>query len=150
MLIPARPPKDARLRKGFGMPLAWFWISVVAFVCAIVLFLVSGFILARILGQVLPLLDDTRNQVQDLGDLAASAVGHASETMDIVEGRVSQVMGQASISGKAAANQALGVGTALTGIYMASRLFGTVRKMWEKKKRDDRIRHAWWRFGRKR
>ena len=129
------------------MPAAWFWISFCAFVCATLLFIVSGFVLARILGQVLPLLDDTRNQVQDLGDLAASTVGHASEAMDIVESRVSQTMGQAALSGKAAANQALGVGTALTGIYMASRLIGSVRKMWKAKAHAEQRKHVWWRRG---
>lgn len=129
------------------MPIAWFWISLVAFILAIGLFLVSGFVLARILSQVLPLLDDTKNQVQDLGDLAASTVGHASETMDIVETRVSQAMGQAAISGKAAGQQALGVGTALAGLYMATRLVGTLRGMWESKHKQEKRRHSW--FGRR-
>ena len=131
------------------MPLAWFWISLGAFVCATLLLLVSGFVLMRILSQLLPLLDDTRNQVQDLGDLAAATVGHASETMDIIETRVSQAMGQAALSGKAAAGQALGVGTALSGIYMASRLVGAMRKMWHSKQRSSKRRHAWWKFGKK-
>ena len=126
------------------MPTAWFWVSLVAFVLATLVFLVSGFVFFRILSQLLPLLDDTRNQVQDLGDLAASTVGHASETMDIVEARVSQAMGQASLSGKAAAHQALGVGTALTGIYMASRVIGMVRKMWQTKQKSRKRSKPWW------
>ena len=131
------------------MPIAWFWISFIAFVLAAVMFLVSGFVLARILGQVLPLLDDTRNQVQDLGDIAASTVGHASETMDLVETSISQAMGQAAISGKAASKQAMGVGTALAGLYMASRLVGAVRNMFGSKKRHDKRRRAWWPRGKK-
>jgi hypothetical protein len=126
------------------MPIAWFWISLAAFACAILLFLVSGFVLVRILSQVLPLLDDTKNQVQDLGDLAASAVGHASETMDIVEMRVSQAVGQAAVSGQAAGKQALGVGTALAGLYMVTRLVGAVRQMWQTKEREAKRRHSWW------
>ena len=125
------------------MPLAWFWISIAAFTCATALLLVSGFVLARILSQILPLLDDTRNQIQDLGDLAASTVGHASETMDIVEMRVSQAMTQAQLSGKAAAHHALGVGTALSGIYMASRLIGTVSKMLKTKHKSAKKRSPW-------
>lgn len=132
-----------------GMPLAWFWISLGAFVLAIVMLLVSGFVLVRILGALLPLLDETRNQVLDLGDIAVGTLGHASDTMDIVEARVSQTMGQAAISGKEAASQAMGVGTALTGIYMASRVVGTVRKMWEKKQKSNKRRSAWWKFGKK-
>jgi hypothetical protein len=126
------------------MPVAWFWISLAAFICAIVVFVVSGFVLMRILSQLLPLLDDTRNQVQDLGDLAAATVGHASETMDIVETRVSQAMGQAAISGKAAASQAMGVGTALTGLYMATRLVSAVRKAWSSKHSSHKRHRAWW------
>src|SRR4051812_31556801 len=99
-----------------GMPLTWFWISLFGFAFATVMLLVAGFVLVRILGGLLPLLDETRNQVQDLGDIAAGTLGHVAETMDIVETRVSQTMGQAAISGKAAAGQALGVGTTLTGI----------------------------------
>ena len=109
--------------------------------------LVAGFVLMRILSQILPLLDDTRNQVQDLGDLAADTMGHASETLDIIETRVSQTMGQAALSGKAAAGQALGVGTTLTGIYMASRVVGSVRKMWQSKQRSSKQKRAWWKFG---
>ncbi len=103
----------------------------------------------RILSQLLPLLDDTRNQVQDLGDLAASTVGYASDTMDIVENRVTQAMDQASSSGKAAASQALGVGTTLTGLYMASRLVGLVRKTWQSKQRSRKRAHAWWNFAKR-
>ena len=129
------------------MPIAWFWISLVAFVSATVVFCVSGFVLLRLLNQLVPLLDDTKNQVQDLGDLAASTVGHASDAMDIVEARVSQVMGQAALSGKSAANQALGVGTALTGLYMVTRLIGAVRKTWQAKQREAKRHQPWWRFG---
>src|SRR5690242_14507075 len=100
------------------MPVAWFGISAFALAFGTVLLIVAGFVLMRILGQVLPLLDETRNQVQDLGDLAAGTVGHAAETMDILEARVSETMGQVNVSGKAAANQALGVGTAISGIYL--------------------------------
>ena len=56
---------------------------------------------------------------------------------------------QAAISGKAAAGQALGVGTALSGIYMASRIVGAVRKMWHKKQEKSKKRRAWWKFGKK-
>ena len=101
----------------------------------------------RILSQILPLLDDTRNQVQDLGDLAASTMGHASDTLDIIETRVSQTMGQAALSGKAAAGQALGVGTALSGLYMATRVFGEVRKLWKAKAHSHKKKNAWWKFG---
>jgi hypothetical protein len=131
------------------MPLAWFGVSFAAFACGIVLFLVSGFILLRILSQVLPMLDETRNQVQDLGDIAAGTVGHASETMDILESRVAQTMGQVSVSGKAAANQALGVGTAISGIYLAAKLVGSLRSMFQAKQRAAKKRRAWWNLRRK-
>ena len=51
-------------------------------------------------------------------------------------------------SAQAAANQALGVGTALTGLYMATRLFGAVRKAWQSKQKSAKRRHTWWSFGR--
>jgi len=111
------------------MPIAWFWISLFAFVAAIALFLVSGFCFIGLLNQVLPLLDESRNQVQDLGDLAANTVGRANESLEIVETRVSQAMGQAALSGKEAAKQALGVGTALAGGYLVVRLIGMVRDL---------------------
>ena len=126
------------------MPLAWFWISLAALICATVLFLVSGFLLVRILGQVLPMLDETRSQVRDLGDLAAGSIGHAADAMDIVESRVSQAMDQAAASGKAAANQALGVGTALSGLYMATKLVGALRKTWRSNQQSSKQRNVWW------
>lgn len=111
------------------MPIAWFWISLFAFVAAICLFLVSGVCFIGLLRQVIPLLDETRNQVQDLGDLAANTVGRANESLEIVEARVSQTLGQAALSGKEAAKQALGVGTVLAGGYLAVRLVGMLREM---------------------
>jgi len=131
------------------MPVAWFGISAFALVCGIALLLVSGFVLARILGQVLPMLDETRNQVQDLGDLAAGTVGHAAQTMDILEARVSQTMGAVQVSGKAAANQALGVGTALSGIYLVVKLAGAIRSMFQAKQKAAKKSRAWWNLGRK-
>jgi hypothetical protein len=112
------------------MPNYWYVISGIAFGLATLCLLVSGYIFARILGQILPLLSETHNQIQDLGDLSANTVGRASETMELVEMRVSQTMGQATQAGKAATQQALGVGTALAGLYMAARLMGLVRNMW--------------------
>jgi hypothetical protein len=131
------------------MPVAWFWVSAVALICGTALLLVSGFVLMRVLGQVLPLLDETRNQVQDLGDLAAGTVGHAAETMDILEMRVSQTMGEVQVSGKAAANQALGVGTALSGIYLAVKLVGAIRTMFQAKHKAAKKSKAWWNLGKR-
>lgn len=131
------------------MPLAWYWISFAALACGTVLFLVSGFILARIASQVLPMLDETRNQVQDLGDLAASTVGSAAETMDILESRVSQTMSQVNVSGKAAANQALGVGTALSGLYLVVKVVGGLRTMFQAKQQAVKKSRGWWQKKRK-
>jgi hypothetical protein len=132
------------------MPVAWFGISAAALLCGTVLLIVSGLVLTRILGQIIPLLDETRNQVQDLGDLAAGTVGHAAETMDILDRRVAETMGQVNISGKAAANQALGVGTALSGIYLVVKLGGAIKSMFQAKQKAAKKRsRAWWEFRRR-
>lgn len=131
------------------MPTGWFWVSGIAFGLSAVTLLLSGFVLVRILGQVLPLLEDTRRQVTDLGDLAADTIGHASEAMDIIESRVGQTLGQAEVSGRATAGQALSVGTALTGLYMASRAFGAVRGAFAAKKRAAERKRPWWKFNRR-
>ena len=105
----------------------WFWVSGLAFLGGIVWLVVSGWVGYRLLAELLPLLAETRNQVQDLGDLAASTVGRASDTMDIVEMRVSETMGQATQAGVSVTKQALGFGSALAMIYMDSRGISLLR-----------------------
>ncbi|MCW3050994.1 MAG: hypothetical protein JWN14_164 [Chthonomonadales bacterium] len=109
----------------FGM--GWYLLSSFAFVCAILALLATAFVFLSVLGKLTPLLQDTHDEILDLGDLAANAVGHASDTLDIIEQRVSETMGQAEIGAKSARNQVVGVGTALAGLYLASRFIGMLR-----------------------
>ncbi|HLJ57365.1 MAG TPA: hypothetical protein VKT77_20170 [Chthonomonadaceae bacterium] len=131
------------------MPIGWFWLSFTAFVLASAALLVAGYVLLRIVGQLLPLLDQTKHEMIDLGDLASDTMGHASETMDIIEARVEHTLGQAEVSGRATAGQALSVGTALTGIYMASRALGAVRGVFAAKKRPANRKSGWLPFGKR-
>lgn len=103
------------------MGTAWFVVTGICYGACIVGICFAAFALFRIFSVVLPLLQETRQNIQDLGDISASAVGRASETMDLVENRVSQTMGQATQAGVSVTQQAMGVGTLLAGIYMASR-----------------------------
>lgn len=106
---------------------SWYVVSFIAFICATLALLATGFVFVSILGRVVPLLQDTHTEILDLGDIAANTVGHAADTLDIVEQRVSETMGQAEIGAKSATNQVVGVGTALAGLYLASRFLGMLR-----------------------
>ena len=106
---------------------AWQWISGIAFLFATLYLLTSATIILLIVGRLSPLLADTKNQIQDLGDLATNTVARTADTMEIVENRVSQAMGQATLAGKDATRQALGLGTVLAGVYVVSRFVQTLR-----------------------
>ena len=105
----------------------WFYVSGLAFVCGVVWLTVSSWAGAQLLVQILALLTDTRRQVQDLGDLAANTVGRASDTMDLVEARVSEAMGQATQGGTAANRSVVGVGATIAFVYMLSRAVALLR-----------------------
>jgi hypothetical protein len=109
------------------MPSFWLGLTAVFFAFGLLFLLVSAFVFFRIGGQVLPLLADTQHQIQDLGDLAANTVGRAADTAEIVELRVTQAMGQAVDAGNTVRHQALGVGAALAGLYIATRIARTLR-----------------------
>lgn len=109
------------------MTSTWFWITGAFCLFGVIYLLVSGACFMMLGGAVLPVLAETRRQVQDLGDLAANTTSRASETMDIVEGRVSEALGQAAAAGKDATRQAFSIGTVVAGIYVATRLFGEFR-----------------------
>ncbi len=117
------------------VPMAWFIVSFVALSSGILAYVVSLGIMGQIARLVLPLLDETRDQIQDLGDLAANTVGRASESMDLVELRVTQAMGQAAQGSAAATQQAMGVGSVLAGIYVVSRLAALFRGHRPKRRR---------------
>ncbi len=102
--------------------------STIAFVSGIVWMLASAGALAALMGRLLPLLTETRDNIQELGDLSANTVGRAADTMELVELRVSQAMGSATQAGVSVRKQALGVGTALAGLYMATRVIGALRQ----------------------
>ena len=117
------------------MPTYWYVLSFIAFAAATAAYLISLVIMGQFARVILPLLDETRDQIQDLGDLAANTVGRASESMDLVELRVSQAMGEAAQGSAAATNQAMGVGSVLAGIYVVSRLANLLRGTFRKKRR---------------
>lgn len=113
----------------------WIFLILTAliFVVGIVALAVSGLGFYRLVSETAPFLDETKDNVQDLGDLAASTVGRVADTVDLVELRVSQTMAQVTQGGASAAKQALGVGTVLAGIYMASRVIGLARQQYKKR-----------------
>jgi hypothetical protein len=102
-------------------------VSTFSFISGIIWLVVSACGLARLVSRAMPLLTETKDNIQDLGDLSANTIGRASDTMDLVELRVSQAMGNAAQGGTSVTKQALSVGTALAGLYMASRVIGTLR-----------------------
>ncbi len=114
----------------------WYFVSFIAFACGILALLATGFVFLSVLGKLTPLLQDTHDEILDLGDIAANTVGHASDTLDIIEQRVSETMGQAEIGAKSASNQVVGVGTALAGLYLASRFIGMLRGAGKSKNRS--------------
>ena len=117
------------------MPTPWLVVSFAAFLLGILAYLVSFFVMGQMARVILPLLDETRDQIQDLGDLAANTVGRASESMELVELRVSQAMGQAAQGSSAATQQAMGVGSVLAGIYVVSRIATLARGAFRKRRR---------------
>jgi hypothetical protein len=119
----ARSVRKETTMLGWG----WFLASGLAFCFGIVWLAVSSWVGYQLLRELLPLLSDTRHQIQDLGDLAANTVGRASDTMEIVEMRVSETMGQATQAGVSVTKQALGFGSALAGLYMISRVASLLR-----------------------
>jgi len=121
----------------------WYWMSIVAFVIGSIALIVSGVVFGQIFGKMLPLLSDTHQQVQDLGALASNTVGRAEDTMELVELRVSQTLGQATQGSKTVSQQALGLGTTLAGAYMIVRFIQTVRQQWRQS--HSRRRGGWWR-----
>jgi flavin-binding protein dodecin len=121
----------------------WFYVSGLAFVCGIAWLLISGWVGLQLLIQMLSLLSDTHRQVQDLGDLAANTVGRASDTMDLVEIRVSETMGQATQGGAAANQSVVGVGATIAAVYMASRFVGLLRGDKKTKRRNARRHRSW-------
>ncbi|MCW3096272.1 MAG: hypothetical protein JWL77_1890 [Chthonomonadaceae bacterium] len=106
---------------------SWYLLSTFAFVCAILALFATGFVFLSLLGKLAPLLQDTHDEILELGDIAANTVGYASDTLDIVEQRVSETMGQAEIGAKSASTQVIGVGAALAGLYLVSRFIGMLR-----------------------
>jgi hypothetical protein len=109
------------------MPSWWVWLSAFAFIFGVLYLLTSGFVIWRLTGSLAPLLTETKNQIQDLGDLAANTIGQAEDTMEIIEVRTSQTMGQAALAGRAATRQALGLGTILAGLYVVARFAQNLR-----------------------
>ncbi len=107
--------------------ISWYVLTCFAFVFATLALLTTGFVFVSILGKLSPLLQDTHDEIQDLGDIAANTVGHAADALDIIELRVSETMSQAEAGAKSATNQVLGVGTALAGVYLATRFVGMLR-----------------------
>jgi|SRR5579871_1291414 len=118
--------------------LEWFGLSTVAFVLATVALLISAFVLTGILARILPLLSDTRREISELGEMASETVTHAASTMDIIETRVTETMGNAAAASKGSTRQVIGVGAALAGTVLITRFLKLLRGKKEGKGRRGR------------
>ncbi len=118
------------------MPGSWWWfVTAIFFGFGILFCLISAGIFWSLGRAVTPVLTETQHQLQDLGDLAANTVGRAADTVDIVELRVSQAMGQAVQAGGTVRQQALGVGAVLAGVFVAVRIARSLRKPSHRRRR---------------
>jgi hypothetical protein len=119
-----------------SLPPAWVWLSAFAFLSASVWLIVSFCVFRSILNRLNPVFDELTASVAELGNTASHAVSRASLTMDMVEQRVGQAMSQANTGSAVASRQSIGIGTVLTGLYLATRVAGMLRgKAKTKKKR---------------
>lgn len=122
------------------LPPLWVGLSALAFGLASLWLSVSLYVFVQVLRRLGLLMDDLRGNVKEVGDLATHTVTRASLTMDMVEQRVGQAMAQANTGAAEATRQSVGVGTILTGIYIASRVVGMVRGNRKPQKRAKRRR----------
>lgn len=122
------------------LPPSWIWLSFLAFLMASIWLLVSMFVFVQVLRQLFPMMDKLRGNVKEIGDLATHTVSRASLTMDMVEQRVGQAMAQANTGSVEATRQSVGIGTVLTGLYIASRVVGMVRGHRKPQKKSKRRR----------
>lgn len=105
----------------------WVSISITAFITASLYLIVAGVVTGLLLGRLAPLLDETRQRTQDLGDLATETVAHAADTMQLIEARVEEGMLGAVQAGSLVKRQAVGIGTLVAGLYAISRFAGALR-----------------------
>ncbi len=66
------------------MPLYWWGLSAALCILGTLFLLISMGVLGGISGQLMPLLDEVKAQLQDFGDITTNTVGRAADTMDIV------------------------------------------------------------------
>ena len=118
-----------------SLPPLWVTFSALAFGMASLWLLASLFVFVQVLRRLFPLIDDLRGNVVEIGDIATHTVTRASLTMDMVEQRVGQAMAQANTGSAIATRQSVGIGTVLTGLYIASRVASMVRGKSKKPKR---------------
>lgn len=112
---------------GEPLPSFWVWLSAFAFFLASTWLITSFIVFFLIRNRLGLVLDDLRKGIGELGDTATHTVTRASLTMDMVEQRVGQAMSQANTGSAVAGRQSVGVGTVLTGLYLASRVVGMLR-----------------------
>lgn len=124
------------------MGIFFIWTSAFAFLMAIIWLVVSAVALFKLIERVMPLLTETKDNIRDLGDLSANTVGRASDTMDLVELRVTQAMGNAAEAGTSVTKQVLGLGTILASAYMGVRIIGMLRTQLQGNKRRDNPRRG--------
>jgi len=76
-------------------------------------------VLGVILRQVPPLLTDTRQHIQDLGDVTVESVGRASDTIELIENCVCHTMEQVELAGNQTGRSAQTYAPALAGGFLA-------------------------------
>ena len=130
------------VRLELEMGIFFIWTSAFAFLMAIIWLVVSAVALFKLIERVMPLLTETKDNIRDLGDLSANTVGRASDTMDLVELRVTQAMGNAAEAGTSVTKQVLGLGTILASAYMGVRIIGMLRTQLQGNKRRDNPRRG--------
>ena len=111
------------------VPTWWVWVSSVYFIVSMLwsISLIVG--LYMVYQKIMPILSESRIQVQRVSDQAKAIAAKASNTAGLVHNQTQKFLGNANSAGGLVTQQARTFGAAITGVLIAARVVQFVRKM---------------------
>jgi hypothetical protein len=111
------------------VPDIWLWASGIYFVISIIWSVVLTAGMFLIYRKTMPILTETRTQINKVSTQAKSIAAKASNTAEIVHAQTQNLIGNAQSAGGMVTRQARTLGAALTGVLIAARVVNFVRKV---------------------
>lgn len=117
-----------------GLLMFWLIVSSICFLLSLVLNAVLIVVAIKAWGKINPVVDDVKKLVANVSQKADSITTTAKSTVDNIQNKTTSILGSAEDASGEVARKVAAASTAITAIFVATKIVGAIRGMQQQKK----------------